>query len=75
MNKTFINTAEAAKLLGISKSTLYKMTCKNKIPFYRPAGKLVYFKLEEIQEWMENARVASAREIQGEVERYCRERL
>ena len=30
---------EAASFLGIAKSTLYKMTHENRIPFNKPAGK------------------------------------
>jgi len=39
--KEVLNLEEAASFLGIAKSTLYKMTHENRIPFYKPAGKLI----------------------------------
>ena len=36
--KEVLNLEEAASFLGIAKSTLYKMTHENRIPFYKPAG-------------------------------------
>lgn len=53
MDKTFINTNEAAELLGVTKSYLYKLTSKGLIPFHKPMGKL-YFKPTELEEWIEN---------------------
>lgn len=74
MKKNFINAVDTARILGISMSTLYKMTSANKIPYYRPSGKLLYFKEEEIYQWLEKSRVSSNEEIQGMVELYCRDR-
>ena len=74
MAKNFINAVDTARLLGISMSTLYKMTSANKIPYYRPSGKLLYFKEDEIYQWLEKGRVSSNEEIQGMVELYCRDR-
>lgn len=74
MAKSFINAVDTARILGISMSTLYKMTSANKIPYYRPSGKLLYFKEEEIYQWLERSRVSSNEEIQGMVELYCRDR-
>lgn len=64
---------EAARMLGISTHTMYKMTSTNKIPFYRPAG-VIYFKVSELEEWIEKSRVSSNEEIQGMVELYCKDR-
>lgn len=52
MDKTFINTSEAAEFLGVTKSYLYKLTSKGLIPFHKPMGKL-YFKPGELLEWVE----------------------
>ena len=37
--KEVLNLEEATSFLGIAKSTLYKMTHENRIPYYKPAGK------------------------------------
>lgn len=43
---------EGCKYCGISSSSMYKHTSNNNIPFYKPEGKLIYFKREELDEWM-----------------------
>lgn len=35
---------------------LYKLTSKNKIPYYKPRGKILYFKKSEIDAWMLNGK-------------------
>ena len=45
--KDVLTLEEAALFMGISKSSLYKMTHKHELPFYRPNGKLIYFEKSE----------------------------
>ena len=47
----FINAEEAAKFLHIAKQTLYTLTSKRKIPFYKK-GKKLLFKRQELEEWI-----------------------
>lgn len=61
--KEVLTLEEAAVYMGISRSTLYKMTHKNVLPFYRPNGKLIYFEKSELLEWMRKNRVLSNEEI------------
>jgi len=49
----YVDADGAVRLLGISKSKLYKMTADGKLPCYKPAGKL-YFKISELKHWIEN---------------------
>lgn len=44
---------EVAKILGHSKSTIYKLTSQKKIPF-RKKGKTLYFMSQEIFDWVNN---------------------
>ena len=62
--KEVLNLEEAACFLGITKSTLYKMTHENRIPFYKPAGKLIYFEKSVLLDWIRSNRVMSEAEIQ-----------
>lgn len=39
--KEVLNLEEASAFLGIAKSTLYKMTHQNRLPYFKPAGKLI----------------------------------
>lgn len=62
--KNVLNIDDVAVLTGLSKSTLYKMTCSKEIPFYRPNGKLIYFDRKEIEGWMKRNRVAAVCELE-----------
>lgn len=50
--KEILTLSEACDFAGISKSQMYKLTSTNRIPFYRPMGKLIYFKREELLDWL-----------------------
>lgn len=50
--KNILSLNEAAKYLGISKSTLYKINLYSGIPFTKPAQKLIYYKREDLDAWM-----------------------
>ena len=55
---------EAANYLGVSKSHLYKLTFTNKITFYKPAGKLLYFKKSDLNKYLFRNRKASEMELE-----------
>ena len=63
-SKDVLTLEEAAAYLGISKSTLYKLTHQHEIPFYRPNGKLIYFEKSELLKWMRQSRTMSETETQ-----------
>jgi excisionase family DNA binding protein len=46
---TFKDTCD---YLRISVSYLYKLCYSNRIPFHKPAGKILYFYRSEIDEWI-----------------------
>ena len=56
VGKEVLTLEEAALFMGISRSTLYKMTHCSAIPFYRPNGKLIYFEKSELLAWMRRNR-------------------
>ena len=43
--------AETAKVTGLSKFFLYRLTAQGKIPFYR-AGRAIRFNVDEVLAWM-----------------------
>ena len=61
--KEVLTLEEAALFMGISKSSLYKMTHKHELPFYRPNGKLIYFEKSELVKWMLQNRSMTEDEI------------
>ena len=62
-SKEHLNLAEAAIYLTVSKSYIYKLTCKRQIPFYRPGTKLIFFKRSELDQWLINNRQSTIAEI------------
>lgn len=51
--KEILPLDEAAKYLGISKSTLYKINLtKPGIPYSKPAHKMIYYKRADLDAWM-----------------------
>ena len=69
--KEVLTFSEAAQFTGLSKSYLYKLTSGQKIPFYKPSGKLCYFNREELQNWLQQNRVSTIDEISGQALNYC----
>jgi len=67
-SKEFMTLEEIADYLSISKSAVYKLTSKKEIPFYIPGGKKIYFKKEEVDDWIERSRVATDEETIQQLE-------
>ncbi len=72
--KEVLTLQEAAQYMGIARSSLYKMTSNQTIPFYRPNGKLIFFDKDDILTWIRKNRVVSTEEIEEETRRHM-ERL
>jgi excisionase family DNA binding protein len=61
--KEVLNFNEACQYLELSQSHLYKLTSAANIPFYKPNGKKLYFKREELENWLLRNRSTSSDEI------------
>lgn len=64
---------EALEYLDISESKLYKMTYRNEIPYYKPSGRKVYFKVEDLDRWMLQNRIKPQYEIEDEANEFITE--
>ena len=69
--KEVLTSDEAARYMGISKSYLYKLTMRGEIPHYKPMGKMCYFNRNEVEQWLQQNRCATATEIADKANRYC----
>ncbi len=68
-NAEYIGIEEASKHLGLSKTYLYTLVHKGKIPFYKPNGKKIYFNKLELNEWINKSKVKSIDELELEYRR------
>ncbi|MBU1369712.1 MAG: helix-turn-helix domain-containing protein [Bacteroidetes bacterium] len=62
--KEVLSLAEASQLTGISASDLYKRTSNRSIPFFKPSGKLIFFRRTELEAWLTSNRVSTVMEIE-----------
>jgi excisionase family DNA binding protein len=68
--KEILTIEEASEFLGLSTSRLYKMTSNKDIPHYKPGGKKIYLKRQELELWILNSRVNSNTELEADVDDY-----
>lgn len=62
---------DVALLTGLSKSHLYKLTCKNEIPHYKSnGGKTNYFDRKEVEDWMKANKVLTQTEAEQKATAY-----
>ena len=47
-NKDILNMKEVCQFLDISQSMLYKLTCNEEIPHFKPHGKMIFFEKKEL---------------------------
>lgn len=72
--KEVLTSNETARYMGISKSYLYQLTMKRKIPHYKPMGKMCYFNRIELEAWLQRSRILTDEELNEKAQNYCRQR-
>ena len=70
LQKEIFTFAEACLYLDLSSSHLYKLTSSNTIPCYCPQGKKLYFRRQEIDEWLMRNRQETAEDIETAAANY-----
>lgn len=50
--KNVLTLKEMCNYTGLSSSYVYQLTCGNKIPYFKPLGKRIYFKLSDVEEFL-----------------------
>jgi excisionase family DNA binding protein len=69
--REIFNVDEATAFLQLSRSCLYKKTCKKQIPYYKPPGcKRIYFQKKELEEWLLSNKVKTVAELENNTENY-----
>ena len=72
--KEVLTSREVSVYTGMSQSYIYKLTMKNEIPHYKPMGKMCYFNRKEIENWLQQNKIATSTEIADRVDRYLERR-
>lgn len=68
--KEVLTSDEAARYMGVSKSYLYKLTMNQQIPHFKPMGKMCYFNRQELEQWLQSNRIATAAEVEQRAVNY-----
>jgi len=68
--KSVLNFDEVVKFTGLSKSYLYKLTSTNRIPHYKPNGKVIYFERAQVEAWLMQNPIKTAQEIEQRATNY-----
>jgi excisionase family DNA binding protein len=61
-----LDVNEAAQLLGLKPSTIYKKTMNGEIPFYKPSGGRIHFRRKELEDWLFKNRSSTQAELELE---------
>ncbi|MCK0147619.1 helix-turn-helix domain-containing protein [Arenibacter sp. F26102] len=51
-SKKVLTMEEACDYTGISRSYLYKLTSRGEIPYSKPNGKMIFFDIDKLNEWL-----------------------
>lgn len=69
LNKDILNIDDVSLYTGFEKSYLYKLTSRKQIPHYKtPGGKSIFFKREEINEWLTKNPIKTTEQIEVEAQ-------
>lgn len=69
-NKKVLTFDEACDYSGISRAYMYNLTSKNKIPFSKPNGKVIFFSKDELDTWLLRNKQISKEEIEDKALNY-----
>ncbi|MGU5711371.1 MULTISPECIES: helix-turn-helix domain-containing protein [Aeromonas] len=61
--KEVLSAEECAELLGVSVGYVYRQTSEKRLPFYKPNGKKIYFKRDELLDWLLSHRISPDIEV------------
>lgn len=68
--KPVLTFEEGCEFTGLSKSYMYKLTHRNRIPHFKPHGKNIYFSREELEKWLMKNPMKTAEAVEQEAANY-----
>jgi excisionase family DNA binding protein len=57
ISSTMLTLKQAAEFLHVSRAWLYQLTSQGLIKHYKPMGKIIYFKQDDLEAWMQKGLV------------------
>ncbi|MDC1217483.1 helix-turn-helix domain-containing protein [Flavobacteriaceae bacterium] len=69
-NKNILTVDEVISYTGFSQKQIYKLTSTRAIPHYKPSGRKLFFKKDELDEWITQGRVKPLSELIDESQVY-----
>lgn len=67
-NKNILTVDEVISYTGYSQKQIYKLTSTRAIPHYKPSGRKLFFKKDEIDDWITQGRVKTINELGDETQ-------
>ena len=64
-----LDMRQAAEFLKLKINTLYEKTSRRLVPFFKKGNKL-YFRRDELQQWIQDGKVKTRDELQSEASSY-----
>lgn len=64
--KSVMGLEEFCEYTGTSRRYAYRLTSENRVPHYKPNGKKIFFRREEVDKWLTQGRVSTAEEIEDQ---------
>ena len=65
--KEYLTIDDVAKYLGVTKSMVYKLTSSKQITVYKPTGKGIYIRREDLMKWIKRNPVLSNEDLMATV--------
>lgn len=69
--KDILTLSETMAYTGFSRRYLLKLTSTRKIPYFKPTGKTIFFRREELECWLQRNRIAPSYELEQAAQEYC----
>ena len=66
-DKNILTVEDLMDYTGFSQKQIYKLTSTRRIPHYKPSGRKLFFKKDEIDEWITQGRVHTISEINSQI--------
>lgn len=69
--KAVMSLDEVSTYTGFTRRYLLKLTSLRKIPYYKPLGKSIFFRRDELEAWLTTGRIKPITEIEAEAQVFC----